>query len=97
MPKLSKSYDRGWRDWYQLQHWRNRRRHQLRIEPLCRMCLAAGRVTPATVADHITPHGGDWNAFRTGELRSLCIACHNKRHGAPRPVFGLDGWPIPPE
>src|SRR6266404_1730756 len=32
--------------------------HQLRIEPLCRLCLEAGRVTPATVADHVTPHRG---------------------------------------
>src|SRR5262249_57070134 len=26
-----------------------RRAHQLRVEPLCRLCLEAGRVTPATV------------------------------------------------
>jgi 5-methylcytosine-specific restriction endonuclease McrA len=49
----------------------------LRTEPLCRICLEAGRVTPATVADHIEPHRGGYNAFRLGALRSLCKACHN--------------------
>jgi hypothetical protein len=48
--------------------WARRRAHQLRIEPLCRLCLEAGRVTPATVADHIVPHRGDFTAFRLGEL-----------------------------
>src|SRR5262249_12406729 len=37
----------------------------------------AGRVTPATVADHIESHRGDFNAFRLGQLRSLCADCHN--------------------
>ena len=36
--------------------WARRRAHQLRVEPLCRLCLEAGRVVPATVADHATPH-----------------------------------------
>jgi hypothetical protein len=42
-----------WRSWYSLQRWRKRARHQLRIEPLCAACLAQGRLTPATIADHI--------------------------------------------
>jgi hypothetical protein len=62
-----------WRTWYSLQRWRKRAKHQLRIEPLCRQCLAAGRTTPATIADHVVPHRGDWNAFRLGALQS-CVA-----------------------
>jgi len=42
------------------------------IEPLCRLCLEAGRVTLATVADYVVPHRGDFTAFRLGQLRSLC-------------------------
>jgi hypothetical protein len=38
----------------------------------CQLCLEAGHVTPATVADGIEPHRGHWNAFRLGPLRSLC-------------------------
>jgi hypothetical protein len=41
--------------WYCTASWARRRAHQLMIEPLCRLCLEAGRVTPATVADHVTP------------------------------------------
>jgi hypothetical protein len=57
--------------WYCSANWLRRRAHQLRVEPLCRICLEAGRVVPATVADHIENHKGDFTAFRLGELRSL--------------------------
>jgi hypothetical protein len=59
------------RRWYDLQVWKTRRRYQRRVEPLCRLCLAEGVVTPATIADHVVAHGGDWNSFRLGELQSL--------------------------
>jgi 5-methylcytosine-specific restriction endonuclease McrA len=44
---------------------------------LCELCLEVGRVTPATVADHIEPHRGNYELFRLGKLRSLCVECHN--------------------
>jgi hypothetical protein len=49
----------------------------LRLEPLCRLCLEADRVTPATVADHIEPHRGSYELFRLGKLRSVCAECHD--------------------
>jgi hypothetical protein len=70
------------------------------IEPVCVMCARNGLAVPATVADHITPHGGDWNAFLFGPLQSLCKPCHDsdKRffdlNGYERIRFGVDGWPI---
>jgi hypothetical protein len=72
------------------------------MEPLCRLCLERGRVTPATIADHVTPHRGDWNAFLLGELQSLCRACHNrdKRFEEIRGYrldVGEDGWPLDPK
>jgi len=88
------------RSWYELERWRRLRRMQLRAEPLCRMCLERdGRVVVATVADHVEPHRGDWNAFLTGRLQSLCARCHSteKRmieRGKPRPTVGPDGWRI---
>src|SRR5260370_7768422 len=68
------------------------------IEPLCRLCLEAGRVTPATVADHVTPHRGDFTAFRLGELRSLCADCHNSLDGtkSPPPPSPADDPPPTP-
>jgi len=68
-----------WRSWYQLERWRKLRRAQLRREPLCRSCAARGMVTMADIADHIESHHGDWNAFVTGELQSLCSACHAQK------------------
>ena len=65
------------------------------IEPLCRLCLEAGRVTLATVADHVVPHRGDFTAFRLGQLRSLCADCHNRldRTNSPRAPVREDGTP----
>jgi 5-methylcytosine-specific restriction endonuclease McrA len=42
------------------------------------MCTADGRVSAASVADHVKPHRGDLFLFWNGELQSLCSACHNK-------------------
>jgi hypothetical protein len=39
--------------WYCIASWQRRRAHQLHTEPLCRLCLEAGRVVPAAVADHV--------------------------------------------
>jgi hypothetical protein len=56
---------------------------------------------PATVADHVTPHRGDWAAFCTGKLQSLCDPCHKstkvqiEQRGYCCDV-GLDGLPIDP-
>lgn len=56
--------------------WQMRRLAQLRAYPLCRYCERQGRVTAATVADHIIPHRGDPSLF-AGPLQSLCATCHN--------------------
>jgi 5-methylcytosine-specific restriction endonuclease McrA len=88
--------------WYTRAEWHRRRRHQLRIEPLCRTCLEVGRVTVATVADHIEPHRGNYELFRLGKLRSLCAECHNSLDATNRsPVRSrfavrVDGTPSDP-
>jgi hypothetical protein len=68
-----------WRDWYSLQSWRRRAKHQLATAPLCALCEEQGCIIPATIADHHPPHKGDWNAFRLGPFRSLCRDCHSKK------------------
>lgn len=70
-----------YRRWYHLAAWKGpkgRRRVQLQAEPLCRFCEAAGRITEATIADHVTPHRGDAELFWNGALQSLCVHCHNQ-------------------
>jgi 5-methylcytosine-specific restriction enzyme A len=61
---------------YDSARWKRRRAAQLRSEPFCRLCEDRGRVTEATVADHIEPHRGDPVKF-DGPLQSLCASCHS--------------------
>lgn len=66
---------------------------------LCRMCEAQGRVTEATVVDHIIPHKGDSKLFWDRKNWSpLCAHCHNStkaRIERGRTVaIGSDGWPL---
>lgn len=46
-----------------------------RVEPLCRPCSAAGRVTVATIRDHIVPlaEGG---TDAPSNLQPICAECH---------------------
>jgi 5-methylcytosine-specific restriction endonuclease McrA len=91
-----------WQRFYGTAFWQRRRKLQLLEHPLCKLCLARGVVTIATVADHVEPHKGDWNLFCLGELQSLCGSCHNstKRYIEVRGhsnEVGDDGWPIDPK
>jgi hypothetical protein len=85
--------------WYCSTGWLRRRRHQLHIEPLCRLCLERGHVVPAVVADHIQPHKGDYTAFRLGALGSLYKACHDglDRTNNLRAPVRADGTPSDPK
>lgn len=81
--------------------WQRRRAAQLRKHPACKFCQDfEGRLVPATVADHITPHRGDPVLF-AGPLQSLCATCHNSRKqqlertGAMRGC-DADGMPLDP-
>jgi hypothetical protein len=71
------------------------------MSPLCAMCAERGLTAPAEIADHITPHDGDVNAFWSSPLQSLCKRGHDgrkrkrERRGCDTTI-GLDGWPIDP-
>ena len=85
--------------WYSSRRWEARRLSQLRAEPLCAFCLKDGKVTPARIADHVTPHKGDEGLFWYGKLQSLCAHHHNRdkqamERGREVVRFGEDGWPI---
>ena len=74
------------------------RARRLRAEPLCRDCLAKGRISAAYTPDHVVPlaHGG---TDADDNIRCLCRACHAERTAQ---QFGYvatqeldaDGWPI---
>ena len=95
--------ERPWARWYGLQRWRDRAALQMKLQPLCCMCLKQNKVTPAYVADHIIPHHGNASLFWYGELQSLCAAHHSsskamlERGGVLQDFdrdIGVDGWPI---
>src|SRR4030095_13318577 len=71
-----KQYDQPWRKLYDSPAWRRRRAMQLKVHPLCKMCMDNGVVAVARVADHIIPHRGDLKLFN-GPLQSLCKYHHN--------------------
>jgi hypothetical protein len=90
-----------WRTWYSLNRWRRRRLAQLTDFPLCATCQARGLAVPATVADHVISHEGDWDRFMNGALQSLCKPCHDsgKRAETLRgwsPDLDETGWPSDP-
>lgn len=58
--------------------WRRLRKQFLEENPLCWYCQQSGRLTVATVVDHIRPHRGDLNLFwDVRNLRPSCKQCHD--------------------
>lgn len=102
----------AYRALYRDKRWRGpqgARAQQLAKQPLCEMCLKQGRITAATVCDHIDPRSKDSEAtFFKGPFQSLCDAkpwrCHSSVKQAeerradsgklPTQAFGVDGWPV---
>lgn len=73
------------------------RRRRLDNEPLCRDCIAKGRVTQSEVPDHIVPlsQGG---SDTDDNIRCLCRPCHADRTAEQfgfrkKQKVGADGWP----
>ena len=63
--------------------WRKARALFLKQHPLCAECGKAGRLTPATVVDHIIPHRGDKALFWDEKnWQPLCKRCHDKKTGS---------------
>ena len=62
--------------------WQKRRKLYLKANPLCAECNRHGRLTAATVVDHIKPHRGDdrlmWDE---DNWQALCKKCHDKKTG----------------
>jgi 5-methylcytosine-specific restriction protein A len=58
--------------------WQAARARHLRKNPLCVMCREDGRITEATVVDHIEQHNGDPSLFwNPHNWQSLCKPHHD--------------------
>jgi 5-methylcytosine-specific restriction protein A len=56
--------------------WQSKRKAVLRLEPWCRECRRNGRVTPATMVDHIQGIRSGGARLSDSNLQPLCDACH---------------------
>lgn len=69
--------------------WRKARKWFLSRNPLCVQCLEDGRLTPATVVDHVVPHRGDVNLFwDVNNWQALCKSCHDRKTAKEDGGFG---------
>ena len=60
--------------------WQIARRQFLVSHPLCVECERSGRLTPATVVDHIQPHRGNQELFWDEKnWQPLCKKCHDRK------------------
>ena len=71
--------------------WAAAAKRHLVEHPLCAACEAVGRVTAATIVDHITPHRGDQALFWDRDnWQSLCKPCHDRKTAIGE-AFGREG------
>jgi 5-methylcytosine-specific restriction protein A len=69
------AHDRGYDH-----EWRRARKAFLAAHPLCAECEREGKVTAATVVDHVIPHRGDMVLFwQETNWESLCATHHNRK------------------
>ena len=96
-------------DWpYNTAAWQRLRKAHLAIEPLCRGCEAAGRITAANTVDHVQAISDGGSPFPGHDgLASYCGPCHGAKtaRGAeagavrstrPRKGCDVDGNPFDP-
>ena len=60
--------------------WQMARKQFLASHPLCVECQREGKLTPATIVDHIKPHRGDPALFWDEKnWQPLCKKCHDRK------------------
>jgi 5-methylcytosine-specific restriction protein A len=64
--------------------WRGVRKIKLQINPLCEQCSLDDRVTVASMVHHKqTVKDRPDLRLEIGNLESMCVSCHGKRHAKP--------------
>lgn len=66
---------------YNSKAWRKVATLHKQANPLCVVCEQAGRLSPATVTDHIVPINEGGSTWDWDNLQSLCNRCHAKKSG----------------
>jgi len=74
---------------YRSKRWRTERAAFLHEHPLCVECARHDVIRPASVVDHIDPHGGDETVFwDRSRWQALCASCHGRKTAAKDGGFG---------
>jgi len=97
MPRTPGPWDRL----YRTSRWAKISKMNLKRNPLCTRCTAAGRTHESELSHHIEawrPGFAELN-FWYGPLDALCFDCHAEVHGRPARLpyqrdIGSDGFPI---
>ena len=71
--------DRGAAEFYHSKEWKRLRQNFLIENPFCVECRKAGKLTKATVVDHIVPIRQGGPALDENNLQSLCASCHGSK------------------
>ena len=74
---------------YRSKRWRTERAAFLADHPLCVECARHDLIRPASVVDHIDPHGGDETVFwDRSRWQALCASCHGRKTAGSDGGFG---------
>ena len=88
---------------YRTAAWKRLRAAHLAANPLCVWCKQEGRVTTATIVDHVLAHRGDPALFFDARnVQSLCKRHHDgaaQRRDKSGRIIGCDvnGFPLDPQ
>jgi len=81
---VNRQYDQRMRsrpatEFYHSSEWRRKRRSFLLEHPFCEECRRNGRLTRATLVDHIIPIKMGGSLLDEGNLQALCASCHSRK------------------
>ena len=71
--------DRGAAEFYHSREWKRLRQNFLIEHPFCVECRKVGKLTKATVVDHVVPIRQGGPALDENNLQSLCASCHGSK------------------
>ena len=71
--------DKSAREFYTSLEWRRLRQNFLVEHPFCMECWKSGKLTEATVVDHIIPIKQGGPALEEDNLQALCASCHGSK------------------
>ena len=66
-------------EFYHSTEWKHKRRNFLIEHPFCEECYRNGRLTKATLVDHIVPISQGGSLLDDNNLQALCSSCHGRK------------------